>query len=73
LVLKKIEELRIAGVTMPIKGSGGILEPQDVYRMKIAGANAIEIGGGLSLRPWRVEKIIERAEFLFGSRMRHEF
>lgn len=71
LVLKKIEELRTAGVTMPIKGSGGILEPNDVYLMNKAGANAIEIGGGLILRPWRVKKIIERANFLFGSRKRH--
>ncbi|MFA5184124.1 MAG: hypothetical protein WC456_01200 [Patescibacteria group bacterium] len=65
LVLKKIEELRMAGVTMPIKGSGGILKSADVYAMKKAGANAIEIGSVLMLRPWRVKEIVDRANFLF--------
>lgn len=72
LVLKKIEELRAADVTMPIKGSGGILKPDDVYQMKTAGASAVEIGGGLILRPWRVKKIIDRADFLFGGHQRYK-
>lgn len=65
LVLKKISDLRSVGITMPIKGSGGILSADDVSKMKEAGANAIEIGSVAILRPWRVGKIIERANEIF--------
>ncbi|MDD3711000.1 MAG: hypothetical protein PHP37_00110 [Patescibacteria group bacterium] len=65
LVLNKIKDLRSAGITMPIKGSGGIFSANDVDKMKMAGANAIEIGTVLILRPWRVKAIIDRANEIF--------
>lgn len=65
LVLRRISELRSAGIRLPIKGSGGILHVRDVEAMKAAGANAIEIGSVLLLRPWRVKSIIEKAEEIF--------
>lgn len=65
IVLKKITDLRRLGITMPIKGSGGILSPGDVDLMKKAGASAVEIGSALILRPWRVPAIIERAKQIF--------
>lgn len=64
-VLKRIDELRRAGITMFIKGSGGIITESDVDRMKSAGANAIEIGTVLMLRPWRAASIIKRAKTIF--------
>jgi len=65
LVSGKILTLRITGITMPIKGSGGILSPIDVDCMSASGASAIEIGSALILRPWRVPAIIKRANEIF--------
>ncbi|MFA5886998.1 MAG: hypothetical protein WC863_04490 [Patescibacteria group bacterium] len=65
LVLWKILNLRSAGITLPIRGSGGILSVSDVDRMKAAGASAIEISSVLILRPWRVPAIIKRANQIF--------
>jgi len=59
-VLKRISELRRDGIKMLIKGSGGIMTASDVDKMKSAGANAIEIGTVLMLRPWRALAIIKR-------------
>ncbi len=65
LVLDKIKSLRSTGIKMPIKGSGGIFSATDVDKMKTAGANAIEIGTVLILRPWRVKAIVNRANKIF--------
>jgi dihydroorotate dehydrogenase len=65
LVLRKISELRSSGIILPFKGSGGILRASDVEAMKMAGANAVEIGSVLILRPWRAKGIIEKAESIF--------
>lgn len=64
-VLGRIKELRKEGIKMFIKGSGGIMSVADVDAMKEAGANAIEIGTVLMLRPWRVPAIVKRAEHIF--------
>lgn len=65
LVLRKIREMRNAGIEILIKGSGGIMHPDDVDKMKEAGADAIEFATVAMLRPWRVKKIIERANEIF--------
>jgi len=65
LVVKKIIDLRSGGVSLPIKGSGGILSVADVTQMKEAGANAIEIGSVLILRPWQAKAIINYANKIF--------
>jgi dihydroorotate dehydrogenase len=64
-VLERISGLRAIGVDIPIKGSGGIMQPDDVNRMKHAGADAIEFATAAMLRPWRVKKIVKRAEEIF--------
>jgi dihydroorotate dehydrogenase len=65
-VLKRISELRRDGIKMLIKGSGGIMTASDVDKMKSAGANAIEIGTVLMLRPWRALAIIKRSKQIFS-------
>ncbi len=65
IVFAKIHRLRKAGILMPIKASGGIINVSRVEAMKIVGAQAIEIATVLMLRPWRVKAIIERAQKIF--------
>lgn len=64
LVCQWITHLRGAGFTKPINGGGGILCPQDVESYHIAGASSIFLGSVAVLRPWRVKKIIRRANSL---------
>lgn len=64
-VVAKIVALRQAGVTIPIKGSGGIMSARDVMIMKAAGADGIEFAIAAMIRPWRVKEIIETAEKIF--------
>jgi dihydroorotate dehydrogenase len=64
--LKKISQIRAAGVNMPIKGSGGILTARDVLVMSRAGVDCIEIWEALMIRPWNVRSIIETAEQVFS-------
>jgi len=67
LVAKKILEMRISGeIKMPIKGGGGIMTAERVNLMKFVGANAIEFATVSMLRPWRVKKIIKRANKIFS-------
>jgi dihydroorotate dehydrogenase len=53
--------VRDAGFTKPINAGGGILHPSDVDMYKLAGASSVFIASVAILRPWRVRKIIERA------------
>lgn len=64
-VASKIFSLRLDGIKIPIKASGGIFCAQDVRTMKINGADAIEFATVASLRPWRVDEIVEEAERIF--------
>ena len=57
--------MRYAGIKTSIKGGGGIMSSDDADRMKAAGANAIEFATVAMLRPWRIKKIIKRAEKIF--------
>jgi len=41
------------------------MHSDDVDKMKEAGANAIEFATVAMLRPWRVKKIIKRANEIF--------
>lgn len=68
LVLEKIKKMRLSGIKMPIKGGGGIMHVEDVYKMREAGANAIEFATVSMLRPWRVKKIIKVAENIFNKK-----
>jgi dihydroorotate dehydrogenase len=59
-----IERLRYAGFTKPINGGGGIMTPDDVNRYHEAGASSVFVGSVAALRPWRVKRIINRANAL---------
>ncbi|MFZ4632116.1 MAG: hypothetical protein ACOYL8_02830 [Patescibacteria group bacterium] len=65
IVLRRIKQIRSAGIQLPIKGGGGIMRAHDVNRMKLAGANAIEFATVAMLRPWRIKWIIKRAQEIF--------
>ena len=64
LVCEWISHLRDAGFTKPINGGGGILSPEDARRYHDAGASSIFLGSVAVLRPWRVERIINKANNL---------
>lgn len=67
IVTARIKELRAAGLTLPIKGSGGIINPRHVELMRAAGADAgIEIALVTMVRPWQVGRVIKRANKIFS-------
>ncbi len=61
MVCDWIKRLREAGFTKPINGGGGIMRPSDVDAYHQAGASSVFLGTVVSLRPWRVNAIIDRA------------
>lgn len=63
-VCDKILSLRLDGVNIPIK-AGSIFSVQNVKEVKAHGANAIEFDAVMTLRPWRVARIIKEAEKIF--------
>jgi dihydroorotate dehydrogenase (NAD+) catalytic subunit len=69
IVIDWLKMVRDAGITMPIKGGGGILSLEDAKEVIGAGANAIEIGAVTILRPWRVESIINGVNKLQGKEL----
>ena len=64
-VLYFIKDLRKAGFKKHINGGGGIMEASDVNLYKEAGANSIFFGSVIMVRPWNVQKIIEKANKIF--------
>lgn len=60
LVKQWITNFRILDKKTKIKACGGIMRAKDVDELKLAGANAIEIGSVKLLRPWRVKSIVEK-------------
>lgn len=63
--IRKVSEMRAAGITLPIVAGGGIQSVKDVHKVKQAGANAIAIGAVAIVRPWRMTKIIEAGHLCF--------
>lgn len=61
LVCEFIRESRAAGFTKHINGGGGIMNQLDVDRFHEAGADSFFVGSAVTLRPWEVKGIIERA------------
>src|SRR5680860_159424 len=67
IVINRIKKVRESGITMPIKGSGGIMSERDVELMKfVAGVNGVEFATAAMIRPWRVKRIILKAEEIFS-------
>jgi dihydroorotate dehydrogenase len=66
IVGRWISEARKKGVTIPIIGGDGILKNADVNFLRDHGANAIAVGSVAILRPWRVQRIIKRANRIYG-------
>lgn len=63
--LNWIETARKCGITKPIIGGGGILNPYNVWQFKKAGATAISPGSIVFLRPWNLLLVVLTAKFLF--------
>ena len=59
IVLNWLKEVRQAGINMPIKAGGGILNSKDAIDFINVGASALEIGCVSILRPWNVQDIIQ--------------
>lgn len=65
-VCEKIRSLRQDVPGLLIKGSGGILSVERVRIMKACGINVgIEFATVISLRPWRIKKMIAEAKKIF--------
>lgn len=67
-LLPKVEgwlyRARAAGITKPIIAGGGILHARDVSLLACAGASAVAVGSAAMLRPWRVQDIINYANWI---------
>ncbi len=63
--LNWIKGARKCGITKPIIGGGGILNPYNVWQFKKAGATAISPGSITFLRPWNLLLVVLTAKFLF--------
>ncbi|OGY95774.1 MAG: hypothetical protein A2543_01265 [Candidatus Komeilibacteria bacterium RIFOXYD2_FULL_37_8] len=71
IVTDWIKRVRDTGITIPIIAGGGIGCRRD-YRQGIlahqeAGANGISIGTAMMIRPWRIRKIIDFGNKVFGN------
>lgn len=66
-VCEWIKLARKAGITKPINAGGGILCSADVDQVKKAGADGISIATAVTLRPWRLRSILERANEVFST------
>jgi dihydroorotate dehydrogenase (NAD+) catalytic subunit len=60
LTCKWLLKAKALGIEKPIIAGGGVLKPEHAVLLIDAGATAIEIGSVSILRPWRVQKIIQR-------------
>lgn len=63
--LEWIKKARKAGIKKPIIGGGGIMNPYNVWQFKKAGATAIALGSGISLRLWNLSLIVWAANIFF--------
>lgn len=61
-----LKVVRHVGVTCPIVGGGGILDPAGADFLLDAGADAVELGSISFLRPWRVASVIGHVNRRFG-------
>lgn len=61
-----VKEARSIGIEIHINAGGGIFSPQDVTRIKNAGADSVSLGSVAMHRPWRVKSIIKQAYTEFG-------
>jgi dihydroorotate dehydrogenase len=66
LLIDWLREAKRVGIEKPINAGGGILSRAGVYKIHSTGmADSIFIGSVASLRPWRVNGIIDLAKHLF--------
>ncbi|MFH0892474.1 MAG: hypothetical protein V1867_06880 [Candidatus Falkowbacteria bacterium] len=66
IVVNWLKAVRRAGISMPVKAGGGILNSQDARDYIKAGASALEIGCVAILRPWNVQSIIRTSNIILG-------
>ncbi len=62
---EKIMSVRRDCIQIPIKAGGGIFSVSNIRTLRAYGANAIELGTVISLRPWRIRRMVEEAKRLF--------
>jgi len=67
LVIKKIVEMRQAGITMPIVFCGGVMSARDVKILHALNCvSGFEFATAAMIRPWRVKEIVETGNKLFN-------
>ncbi|MBM3272263.1 hypothetical protein FJY94_03250 [Candidatus Kaiserbacteria bacterium] len=70
LVAERLEQIRDAGIDIPICAGGGILKPDDVDLLVGAGlrreVDAVAMASVALLAPWNIQPIIHRAHKLLG-------
>lgn len=59
------ENIQRGNLLLRIKASGGIMSVKDVRIIKAYGANAIEFATAISLRPWRIYRLVKVAKKIF--------
>ena len=61
ITVECVARARNADITKPIVAGNGIQRPEDVFRLRAAGADAVAIGTVGMMRPWRMRSIIRIA------------
>ena len=61
LVIEWLQEAKASGFPKPIAAGGGVLGPKDAERLVDAGADVVLVGSMSILRPWRMQRTINRA------------
>jgi dihydroorotate dehydrogenase len=61
LVEKWVRTARENYINKPIITGGGLLDTSGVDRLALAGASAVAVGSITMLRPWRLQRVIDRA------------
>jgi dihydroorotate dehydrogenase len=64
LVLEWIKNAREIGIKKPIN-AGSVYEIDHIDMLRQVGASSISLGSVMTLRPWRVKQLIQRAHQLF--------
>lgn len=57
----RVKQMRAASIIKLIVVGNGIQKPQDVIRLRDAGADAVAVGSVALVRPWRLRAIIKAA------------
>jgi dihydroorotate dehydrogenase len=62
---QKVMSLKLDNIWIPIKASGGISSVEDIFVIRSCGAGAVEFATAISLRPWRIYRMVKTAKEIF--------